>query len=169
MENNHVPFPERKRLTFWVNSGCHDSLTVIGGSLVIQDGIEQDPDAARVGLMDETSQLLLGAPFCVRRALLLELAQIVQIVDVVTVAGMPARLAGGRDPQAGDAEGLQAGQGSLETTPVRVVGRDIPLEALEHGLVLQDASATEPCPGPRGHGRGRGRGHPDVQAGLARI
>ncbi len=60
-------------------------LAMVGAKLVIEHSIPVETDALLLGCVGELEELLLGAPFGGDGALLVELAQIVQIIDVVAI------------------------------------------------------------------------------------
>ena len=88
-------------------------------------------------LVTQLEQLVLGPPLGRLGALLVKLANVVEIVDVVAI-GLFARtaFAGGRDPDAVDADCFEAREGFAETFPVGLVGGDVPFESLEEAAVV---------------------------------
>jgi hypothetical protein len=68
---------------------------------------------------------------------LVELAQVVQVVDVIAVALWAGGFAAGREPDVLDADGGELGDFGNQALPVLVVGGNVPLEALEEGVVLR--------------------------------
>jgi hypothetical protein len=67
---------------------------------------------------------------------LVKLAQVIQVVDVVAVALGAGGFAAGGKPDVLDTDGGEFGDFGNQSLPVLVVGGDIPLEALEEGVVL---------------------------------
>ena len=104
---------------------------------MIQHGIKQHPDAIHTGNLRKSHQILLAPPFRRSRPLLLELAQVVQVVNIVPVLLQSRGLAGGRNPHAGNAEDGQVGDHGFQTGPVlAAIDGEIPFETLEDGFVL---------------------------------
>jgi hypothetical protein len=68
---------------------------------------------------------------------LVKLAQVVQVVDVIAVALWAGGFAAGGKPDVLDADGGELGDFGYQALPVLVVGGDVPLEALEEGVVLR--------------------------------
>jgi hypothetical protein len=68
---------------------------------------------------------------------LFEFPKIVQIVDVVAVAGLRGGFASGWDPDVVDAGGFEVWDGGEETLPVFVVIWDVPFEGLHHCHVFR--------------------------------
>ena len=111
-------------------------LLVVRGGLVVQHGVPVDAHADVVCGLDHLQQLLLGAPFGGDGPLSVELAEVVEVVDVVAVAGRRGGFASGRHPDVVDAGGFEGGHGRRETRPVLVVVWDVPFETLHHGHVF---------------------------------
>lgn len=104
-----------------------------------QNRIKQHPHPDLLSLPHQHLQLRLGPPLGAHAALLLKLAQVVQVVDVVAVGVRAGGLAGGGDPDAGDAEGREGGEEGGEEGPVGGAGGggrgEVPFEGLEEGGV----------------------------------
>lgn len=60
-------------------------LLAIRGETVIQDRIEVDANATVLGRLAHLHQLVFGAPFGGDAALLVKLAEIIQVIDVVAI------------------------------------------------------------------------------------
>jgi hypothetical protein len=67
---------------------------------------------------------------------LVELAEIVEVVDVIAVAFGGGSLATWWKPDGVDANSLQFRDGANETLIVFVVGWDVPFEGLKEGVVF---------------------------------
>jgi hypothetical protein len=70
-------------------------------------------------------------------AFLVELAQVVQIIDVVSVAFGAGSFATWRKPDVPDTNGCKLWNLGNQALPVLLISRDVPLEALEEGVVLR--------------------------------
>lgn len=69
-------------------------------------------------------------------ALLVEFAEVVEIVDVVAVAVGRAGFATRRQPDIGDTNVLVCGHRIVQAGIVLAISRDIPLKALKQSVVL---------------------------------
>lgn len=139
--NGILPVATIRAQTLWVHPRGKHSLGGICAGLVVQHGIKQDLNAGVPRGADELVQVGPGAPLGRPGALLVKLAQVIQIVDVVAVApGTTAALAGRWDPKLGDAQRSKAGYEIDESTPVTLVGGEVPLKALKEGLVTRRRS-----------------------------
>lgn len=68
---------------------------------------------------------------------MVKLAEVVEVVDVVAVGLVAAGgLAGRREPDVVDADGLEGVELGPQALPVGAVGGDVPLEALEEAVVF---------------------------------
>lgn len=86
----------------------------------------------------QLQQFLLRPPFCRLRPLLVEFANVVEIVNIVPVRFLTSTaLARWRDPNAVDPRRLQVRKCLLQTFPMPLVGRDVPFESLEKASVLR--------------------------------
>jgi hypothetical protein len=112
-------------------------LGAVRARLVVQHRVPVQPDAVVLCDLGELHQVLLGAPFGGLLALLVKLAQVVQVVDVIAVALWAGGFAAGGEPDVLDADGGELGDLGYQALPVLVVGGDVPLEALEEGVVLR--------------------------------
>jgi hypothetical protein len=102
---------------------------------VIEHRIPIDAQSDLLRLLEQAHQLLLGSPLGRHGALLVELAQVIEVVDIVAVAAGARRFAARWDPHVVDTYGLEAVDGVSEALPVLVVVGDVPLEGLQHGAV----------------------------------
>lgn len=59
---------------------------LVGGGFVVEDCVPVEADAGFFGGGGEGEEFVFGAPFCCYAALLVEFAEVVEIVDVVAVA-----------------------------------------------------------------------------------
>jgi hypothetical protein len=59
---------------------------LVGGGVVVEDGVPVETDAVFFCEGGEGEEFVFGAPFCCYAALLVEFAEVVEIVDVVAVA-----------------------------------------------------------------------------------
>jgi hypothetical protein len=86
----------------------------------------------------QLQQFLLRPPFCRLRPLLVEFANVIEIVNIVPVRFLTfTALARWRDPNAVDPRRLQVRKCLLQTFPMPLVGRDVPFESLEKASVLR--------------------------------
>lgn len=86
----------------------------------------------------QLQQFLLRPPFCRLRPLLVEFANVIEIVNIVPVRSLTSTaLARWRDPNAVDPRRLQVRKCLLQTFPMPLVGRDVPFESLEKASVLR--------------------------------
>lgn len=133
-------------------------LLLVRGELVVQHSVEIEADARLLCGGSELEELFLGAPLGRDAALLVELAQVVQIVDVISIPRSGGALASARtgfcqtagrmrvscacylrwrDPDVVHSPFLEIGDGLLESHPVLLIRGYVPLEALQHGHVLR--------------------------------
>ena len=93
-----------------------------------------------VGLLYHCHELFLCTPFCCLSSLLIELAQVIQIIDIVAVARGRGSFASGRDPDVVDTGSFELGDVVVEPNPMLMVVRNIPFKALHHGHILRSRS-----------------------------
>ena len=143
--------PERPAAVRRVHGRGAHVLRGVAAHPVVEDDVGDDPDACAVQGVHGPQVLVLGAVLGGDGALLVELAQVVEVVDAVSdVLGPALALVGGRQPHGGHP--VLGGQGSvrLQQPPVRGIGWQVPREGLQQqGVVL-----LRPA---RRRGRGGGR------------
>ncbi len=106
-------------------------LRAVCGGLVIEDCVPIDSYTDLVGFFDQIHQFLLRSPFSTHRTFCVKFAKIVEVVDVIAIAGGARGFATGWDPYIVDTSTLQVGKGSFKTLPVFMVIWDIPFEACQ--------------------------------------
>lgn len=106
-------------------------LSAVCGGLMVEDCVPIDSYANLVGFVDQIHQFLLRPPFGTNRTFCVELAEVVEIVDVIAIAGRARGFATGRNPYIVDTGALQVRKGPLKAIPVLMVIRDIPFKACE--------------------------------------
>lgn len=122
-------------------------LDTIPRCLVVQHGIPHDFDPQTLRGADEEIQVFATAPFRASSPLLVEFTEIPDVVAVVAVASGRVGFTAGREPESGDAEGVEGGEETGQTRPVggwrgsfvrgRRVRSSVPFEGLEDdGIVL---------------------------------
>ena len=136
-------------------------LLLVGGGFVVEHRVPVETDARVLCGFGEGHQFIFRAPLGGLAALLVEFAEVVEIVDVVAVAleevsesvwgngeilrrcgGLGtyvggAGFAAGREPDVGDTNVLVCGHGIVQTNIVLAISRNIPLKALEQSVVLR--------------------------------
>lgn len=91
-----------------------------------------------LGLLAQLHQILFRPPFRRLCSLLVELTDIIEVVNIVSVRFLTSTaLARRRDPNAVDPCRLKARKGLFQTFPMSLVGRDVPFESLEEASVLR--------------------------------
>ena len=122
--------------TFGIDPYRVTPLGGISGRPVIQNSIPVQSDIMYLSGSDQLDEISLAAPFRRPVAFLLELAQVVQVVDVIAIAFGSRGLAAGRQPNGVDANGFENRNDFGDSLPMLLIGGDIPFESLEHGFVF---------------------------------
>jgi hypothetical protein len=124
------------RAVLGVHGRGHELLLLVAAEPVAQHHVRVHLDARRLRRADGPKVLVLGAVLGAHGALLVELAQVVEVVDAVPDVRAPARaLVGGRQPYRGEPGRGQLLRAFLKLTPERPVVRQEPMEELQHHTV----------------------------------
>ncbi|CDN42503.1 hypothetical protein BN871_BK_00260 [Paenibacillus sp. P22] len=110
-------------------------LLLVRAGLMVHDEIRIDGDAFQLAGLNSFEQLRLRPVFRADSALLVEFAQIVQVVDAVAVVLRRGGFGGGRDPDGINAGCLKLGGPFLEPLPMAAVGGYMPFKKLHHRMV----------------------------------
>lgn len=122
--------------TFRVNFYGIAGLGKVCCSFVVEYSIPIDPYTISPGRGYHLDQLSLGTPFRSDGILLLELAKVIQIVDIVAIASMPAPFTPWGNPHVVYADRLQRWHLGSKAGPMLLVFGAIPFEGLKHGQIL---------------------------------
>lgn len=88
---------------------------------MVEDCIPVETDSVGLRRLTQLGEVLTGAPFSCSGTFLLELAEVVQVIDVVAVARAGAAFTAGWEPDVVDADAVEIGERFAETLPVFVV------------------------------------------------
>ena len=107
-------------------------LGLVRASFVIHHCIPIQANSQLFRLRAQLKQVVFCSPFCAHIALLIKFPDVVQIVDIIAIAlcsalGFAAR----GQPDVVDANRLERGDGGEQSFVMRLVGWDVPFEALE--------------------------------------
>lgn len=103
---------------------------------MVKHSIPVDPDPQVLRKEDKIQKFFFRTPFRRAGSLLVELAQIIQIVYIIPIARWTHGFAARRDPHIVDSDVLETEQGLVQTAPVGLVVWDVPLEGLHHECVV---------------------------------
>ncbi|MNV52653.1 hypothetical protein D3C71_1447550 [compost metagenome] len=112
-----------------------EDLCLVGSGLMIHHQIDVHGDSLPLTFDDGVDQFLLGPIFGPYSALLVELAQIIQIVDAVPGLFHRQRLGHRRHPYRIDSGAFQLGRELRQPLPVLAVGGHMPFEELHHCMI----------------------------------
>ena len=120
-----------------ITFGGPDRFQMVSAHPVVQHHVRQNPDACGMEGIDGGQVFVLGAVFGGNRVLLVEFAQVVEVVDTVAHIVDPGlALIGRGEPDIGDAQVGKICGGLCGPPPVAPVGRQIPLKKLDQGFVF---------------------------------
>ena len=112
-----------------------DALDLVGAVLVVEDDVGVGLHAGRLDGRDCREELLSRAVLRAAGPLLIELAQVEQVVDAVADVELTLSLVGRREPHGREARVRQPLCVGGELAPQRAVRRQVPLERLEDDSV----------------------------------
>ncbi len=116
-------------------------LLLVRAGFVVENGVKVQTYAEILSVTSEGVEVFARAPFRRLAALLVELAHIVEIVNVVAVGfGAASAFACGRQPDIVDANALEVLQDILQPDVVLLVCWDVPFKALKEAEVLRGSA-----------------------------
>ena len=121
---------------FGIDFAGHELLGVVGAGFLVHHRVDIDRNPVGVQRRDRLLQLLPRAVLGADGAFLVELAQIVEVVDGVSLVLLFVGFVGRRDPDRGDADVVQVSGVLFQLRPQFTVIGQIPFEILHHYSVF---------------------------------